>query len=60
MPFDEVMSKFKAGNLQSGSGGMVKQRKQAIAIMLSEKREADKGKQEYKPLADAINKRMKK
>ena len=60
MPYDQVMSKFKAGNLQSGSGDMVKHRKQAIAIMLSEKREADKGKQEYKPLADAINKRMKK
>ena len=46
MPFQEVMHKFKHGNLHSGSdkGPIVKNRKQAIAIMLSEKRS---GKAEY-------------
>jgi hypothetical protein len=51
MPYDEVMPKFKQGKLHSGSkkGPTVTNRKQAIAIMLSEKREANKGKKEYKP-----------
>lgn len=51
MPWDKVLSKYKAGELHSGSkkGPKVKSRKQAIAIMLSEKREASKGKEEYKP-----------
>ncbi len=49
MPYDEVMSKFKAGKLRSGSksGPKVKSRPQAIAIMLSEKR-ASKSKPEYR------------
>jgi len=38
MPWQEVMSKFKSGNLKSGSGEKVKNRKQAIAIMISEKK----------------------
>lgn len=39
MPFQQVMHKFKAGELRSGkSGKKVKDRKQAIAIMLSEKK----------------------
>jgi len=40
MPSSEVMHKFKHGELHSGSkhGPRVKNRKQAIAIMLSEKR----------------------
>jgi hypothetical protein len=40
MPSSQVMSKFKRGKLHSGSkkGPKVKSRKQAIAIMLSEKR----------------------
>ena len=40
MPWQEVMHKFKGGNLHSGSkqGPKVKSRAQAIAIMLSEKR----------------------
>lgn len=46
MPSKEVMSKFKHGKLHSGSkkGPEVKNRKQAIAIMMSEKRKekADK------------------
>ena len=41
MPWDEVMHKFKHGELHSGSksGPKVKNRKQAIAIMMDEKRE---------------------
>ena len=55
MPFDKVMHKFKHGKLHSGSkkGPMVKSRKQAIAIMLSEKRKAAGGKKEYKPISKA-------
>lgn len=51
MPFDEVMHKFKHGQLHSGSkkGKKVTNRKQAIAIMLSEKRQAEAGKKEYQP-----------
>ena len=49
MPFDQVMHKFGAGTLKSGSGAPVKSHKQAVAIMLSEKRKADSGeKPEYK------------
>ena len=48
-PWDEVMDKWKAGKLKSGGNGKkVKSQKQAIAIMLSEKRAAKKGKTEYK------------
>ena len=49
MPYTEVMHKFKHGQLHSGSkhGKTVKNRKQAIAIMLSEKRAAEGGKKEY-------------
>lgn len=43
------MSKWKAGALKSGgSGKPVKDQKQAVAIMLSEKRKAKEGKKEYK------------
>lgn len=51
MPYDQVMHKFKHGELHSGSkkGKKVTNRKQAIAIMLSEKRKADSGaKPEYR------------
>jgi uncharacterized protein DUF6496 len=50
MPFDQVMHKFSEGKLHSGSkhGPKVKNRKQAIAIMLSEKRKAAGGDKEYK------------
>lgn len=43
MPYTEVMHKFKHGKLHSGSkdGPKVKDRKQAIAIMLSEKRSGE-------------------
>jgi hypothetical protein len=49
MPWDEVMHKFKAGKLHSGDkhGPKVKDRRQAIAIMLSEKGAAKGGKEEY-------------
>lgn len=49
MPWNEVMSKFKRGALRSGSksGPGVKNRKQAVSIMLSEKRKAEGGKREY-------------
>lgn len=38
MPSSEVMHKFGAGTLKSGSGEPVKNQKQAVAIMYSEKR----------------------
>lgn len=43
MPFQKVLHKFKHGELHSGSkkGPVVKNRKQAIAIMLSEKRNGE-------------------
>lgn len=51
MPYTEVLSKFKRGVLHSGSktGPVVTSRKQAIKIMLSEKRAAKGGKKEYAP-----------
>lgn len=44
------MHKWKSGDLRSGSksGKKVTSQKQAVAIMLSEKRKADSGKEEYK------------
>lgn len=49
MPWDEVLSKFKAGTLRSGgSGAPVTDKDQALAIMYSEKREAEGGKAEYR------------
>lgn len=44
MPSSKVMSKFKRKKLHSGSkhGPKVKSRKQAVAIMLSEKRKEAK------------------
>jgi hypothetical protein len=46
MPSKEVMHKFKHGKLHSGSksGPKVKDRKQAIAIMMSEKKKEKAGK----------------
>ena len=45
MPSSEVLHEFKHGRLHSGSkrGPKVKNRKQAIAIMLSEKRKEQGG-----------------
>jgi hypothetical protein len=49
VPYTEVMHKFKHGTLKSGgSGKKVKSKKQAIAIMLSEKRSS---KKEYHSIA---------
>jgi hypothetical protein len=55
MPAAKVMHEWKAGNLHSGSkkGPVVKSRKQAVAIMLSEKEQEDKD-------ADEQPQRMKK
>ena len=49
----DVMHKFKDGKLRSGSthGPKVKTRAQAVAIMLSEKREARRGTHEYQSRA---------
>jgi hypothetical protein len=48
MPFTQVMHKWKAGTLKSGgSGKPVHSQKQAVAIMLSEKKKAGQGKTEY-------------
>ena len=46
MPSSEVLHKFKKGKLHSGSkkGPKVSNRKQAVAIMLSEKRKEKDGK----------------
>jgi Family of unknown function (DUF6496) len=49
MPWTEVMSKWGKGKLKSGGDDKpVKNQKQALAIMLSEKRAAEGGKKEYK------------
>ena len=49
MPWTDVMHKYGKGELHSGSksGPKVKNQKQAVAIMLSEKRAASGGKKEY-------------
>jgi hypothetical protein len=51
MPYDQVLPKFKAGTLHSGSkkGPTVSNPKQAVAIMLSEKKKAMSGNAEYQP-----------
>lgn len=61
MPFDQVMHKFKKGKLHSGSkkGPKVNSRSQAIAIMLSEKGEAKKGKKEYMSVGPSAKLRRK-
>jgi hypothetical protein len=41
---ETVMHEFKMGDLYSSSGQKVKNRKQAVAIALSEQRRAKKGK----------------
>ena len=48
MPASQVLHKFKEGKLKSGSGDKVTSRKQAIAIMLSEKRNEAKHGGHYK------------
>ncbi len=50
MPWDEVMHKFKSGTLKSGGKTPVKNRSQAIAIMLSEKKKSVSNS-EYRSIA---------
>jgi hypothetical protein len=61
MPYTEVLSKFKHGKLHSGSksGPEVTNHKQAVAIMLSEKRAAASGKKEYKPSLKGLKRAAK-
>jgi hypothetical protein len=53
MPWNEVMDKWKHGKLHSGGKGkghpIVHSQNQAVAIMLSEKRKAEAGDEEYRP-----------
>ncbi len=49
MPYTEVFKKFAKGSLHSGSktGKKVTDKKQATAIYMSEKKQAEGGKKEY-------------
>lgn len=60
MPSSEVMSKFKRGKLHSGSktGKKVTNRKQAIAIMMSEKKNESKGRIDTGPTKSFMSKFM--
>jgi Family of unknown function (DUF6496) len=62
MPWDEVMHKWKGGKLHSGSkkGPKVTNQKQAVAIMLSEKKKAGEGKSEYQPINTGPSKNIRK
>lgn len=52
------MPKWKAGALKSGSSGSpVRSQKQAIAIMLSEKRKASAGDSEYQAAPKGVLRR---
>ena len=61
MPYTNVMHEWNAGDLHSGSktGPPVKSQKQAVAIMLSEKRESKKNP-EYRGLGAAVRGMKKK
>lgn len=61
MPWTQAFSKFKKGALHSGSksGPVVRNRKQAIAIALSEKRQAEGGDEEYASGKDRLRKAMR-
>lgn len=61
MPWDQVMHKWKQGKLHSGSksGKKVSSQKQAVAIMLSEKRKAGEGKKEYQPIDTGPSKKVR-
>jgi len=60
MPYTEVMHKWKSGKLHSGSksGPVVKSQKQAVAIMLSEKRSAAGGKREYQSSGQKMKRKL--
>jgi Family of unknown function (DUF6496) len=61
MPWDKVMNKWKKGELHSGSkkGKKVTNQKQAVAIMLSEKKAAGAGKKEYQPINTAPSNKVR-
>ncbi len=61
MPASEVMAKWKAGKLRSGGPGgpPVKNQKQAIAIMLSEKRNEEATGSADKPARPRRNRKGK-
>ena len=60
MPWNQVMHKWGKGELKSGgSGKTVKSQKQAVAIMMSERRAAEGGKKEYQPKSILNAKRHK-
>lgn len=61
MPWDKVMDKFKKDKLHSGSkkGKKVVDKKQALAIMMSEKKAAGKGKTEYQPINTAPSNKVR-
>lgn len=60
MPWSEVMHKWKSGALKSGGNGEpVHSQKQAVAIMLSEKRKADEGDKEYQPKLHEMKRPLK-
>ncbi len=62
MPWDEVMHKWKKGQLHSGSkhGKKVTSHEQAVAIMMSEKRKAGEGKKEYQPVNTGPSKNLRR
>jgi len=63
MPWNEVMDKWKSGDLKSGNkvtAKPVNNQKQAIAIMLSEKKAAEDGKSEYKAKAPGLGRKKKR
>lgn len=57
MPSSQVMAKWKSGRLKSSSGGKVTSQAQAVAIMLSEKRNEQKHGGRYKEAAGKMKKR---
>ena len=60
MPSSEVMAKWKSGKLRSSSGDKVTSQKQAVAIMLSEKRNEDAHGGKYKEGRKVSSKGVKK
>lgn len=57
MPSSQVMHKWKTGKLKSSSGDKVTSQKQAVAIMMSEKRNEQRHGGRYKEAAKKMKKR---
>jgi len=57
MPSSAVMGKWKSGKLKSSSGDKVTSQKQAVAIMLSEKRNEQRHGGRYKEGSRAMKKK---